>query len=199
MIHRIMVFIGVIVLSGVPVSGAMNSHTGSKKNELSLMAGAHRFQEGTRRGEQQVVRVGVGRYMTPRNGLEVHATLALRSNANRAFPGSGGTVEADAIVYGVDYLFYFLPERFQDAKRRFHPFLTVGMSGVNLQRDDAHSDQSMVFGGGIGMKFFLTPKVAFQVAFRRFDASFHESMMSRDEGNHQVRLDALITGLTVGF
>lgn len=190
--------IGFALLSVIPASGA-SSHTGSKKNELSLMAGAHRFQEGIRRGDQQVVRVGIGRYITPRNGLELHATLALRSKANRAFPGSGSTVEADAIIYGVDYLFYFLPERFQDVKRRFHPFITVGMSGVNLRRDDAHSDQSIVMGGGIGMKFFLTPRIALQVAFRRFDASFHERMMSDDEDNHQVRLDALITGLTVGF
>jgi len=193
-----MMVVGLMLLSLIPADGA-TFHTGSKKNELSLMAGAHRFQEGIRRGEQQVVRVGIGRYVTPRNGLELHATLALRSNASRSFSGSGSTIEADAIVYGVDYLFYFLPEKFQDKKRRFHPFLTVGMSGINLRRDDAHSDQSIVMGGGVGMKFFITPRVAFQVALRRFDASFHESMMSNNEGNHQVQLDALITGLTVGF
>lgn len=190
--------VGLVLLSFISADGAM-PHTGGKKNELSLMAGAHRFQEGIRRGEQEVVRVGFGRYVTPRNGLELHATLALRSDASRAFPGSGSTVEADAIVYGVDYLFYFLPEQFQDKKRRFHPFLTVGMSGVNLRRDDAHSDQNMVMGGGIGMKFFFSTRIAFQVAFRRFDASFHERMMSEDEDRHQVRLDALVTGLTVAF
>lgn len=190
--------VGLVLLNFISAGGA-TTHTGSKKNELSLMAGAHRFNEGTRRGDQQVVRVGIGRYVTPRNGLELHATLALRSKANLAFPGSGSTVEADAIIYGVDYLFYFLPERFQDVKRRFHLFLTVGMSAVNLRRDDAHTDQSMVLGGGVGMKFFLTPRIALQVAFRRFDASFHERTMSDDEVNHRVRLDALITGLTVGF
>ena len=190
--------VGLVLLSFVPASGA-RSHVMSRKNELTLMAGAHRFQEGIRRGEQQVVRVGIGRYVTPRNGLEFHATLALRSDANRSFPGSGSTVDADAIVYGIDYFLYFLPRQFQDAKRRLHPFLTVGVGGVDLRRDGAHSDQSMIWGGGIGMKYFFMPRVAFQVAFRRFAASFHESMMSSNEPSHRVRLDALITGLTVSF
>ena len=190
-------YIVAALLLGPAAAGADTSRL-LPKTEVTLMGGAHRYREGLSREDHHILRASAGRYLTPRNGIEAHITLALRADASRSFPGEGSTVRTDALLYGLDYVFYLRPRRFLHPGHRFLPYLTAGVGGLSLIRTEAHSDRHMILGAGIGMKYFLSRRFAFHLAVRRFGTSFHErGMHMNTQPEHPIRIDSLVTGISV--
>lgn len=165
----------------------------SQEHEVTLMGGAHRFRNGSDLRDQVILRGAYGRYLGSRHGVEVYGNLAITSGATQPTVGQGGSVEADVLLYGIDYTFYLRPHAYSHQQGHLVPFVSAGIGGFSAFGDNAHSDNTFAMNAGVGMKYILSKRLSFQASFRVYSTDAHQDV----EGSHRIRMDALMTGISV--
>ena len=184
--------IGICILFLVSASWASEVES-AERNEITLMGGAHRYRNGSELRDQVILRGAYGRYLGSRHGVEAYANLAITSGSTQPTPGQGGTVEADVLLYGIDYSFYFRPHAYDHQQGHLLPFVSVGIGGFSAFGENAHSDNTIAVNAGLGMKYMMTRRLSFQASFRVYSTDAHQDVA----GTHRIRMDALMTGISV--
>lgn len=181
--------IGIIVLASMLWIGV----AAAEENEITIMGGGHRFRDGNDFRDQVVLRGAFGRHIGSRHGLESYVNVAISSEATRPMAGQGGAARVDALLYGIDYAFHFRPHSYEHQETRLVPYVSIGLGGFVPVGENIHSDQGYAVNAGGGVKYILSRRLAFEASFRMYSADAH-----RDEaGTHRIRMDSLMTGISV--
>lgn len=163
--------------------------------EVALMGGGHRFREGSDLRDQFVLRGTLGRHLGNRHGVEASLNVAISSPVTRRAPGGGAEARAEALVYGIDYSFYLRPHIYEHKDRRLVPYVSGGIGGFVPSGDNVHGGQRFAVNAGAGAKYIIGKRLAFRAAFRIYSTNAHRDVV----GTHRIRMDSLMTGVSLKF